>query len=314
MSPNSMNRNAKVSGMKTQKSKAEMTEGGIKIDVGGTERIFDIDDPVLPDWVENKKLTSGGFPYDKKLDEDEYEPTLERLQIELVKLVVWMQASGERVLVLFEGRDAAGKGGTINVLHQFMNPRTARNVALAKPTETERGQWYYQRYISHFPTAGEFVSFDRSWYNRAGVEPVMGFCTPEQHVRFLAETPQFELAIVRDGIRFFKFWLEIGQETQLERFHDRRHSPLKSWKFTDMDRAGMTKWAEYAAARKKMIEKTHSAHAPWTIVLSNDKRRDRIEVIRHILKSIPYEKRDEAAIGKPDKKIIGIGPGFIQEN
>ena len=244
------------------------------------------------------------------MDSDEYEETIERLQAELVKLLAWMQTTGERVMAVFEGRDAAGKGGTIETLREYMNPRTARNVALTKPTETERGQWYYQRYIAHFPTAGEFVTFDRSWYNRGGVEPVMGFCTPEQHARFLDETPHYELAIVREGIRFFKFWLDIGQEMQLKRFHDRFHSPLTNWKFSDMDRAGLTKWSEYGAARDKMIEATHTDHAPWTIVRSNDKRRARIEVVRRILKSVPYAKKDEDVIGKADKKIIGSGAGF----
>lgn len=296
--------------MKTDKGKAQMTGRSIKIDVAGVERHFDIDNPQLPDWVDKKKLTSGGFPYSEKLDGDEYDETIERLQAELVKLLSWMQAQGERVMVVFEGRDAAGKGGTIDTLRQYMNPRVARNVALTKPTETERGQWYYQRYITHFPTDGEFVTFDRSWYNRGGVEPVMGFCTPEQHTRFLNETPQYELAITRDGIRYFKFWLDIGQEMQLKRFHDRRHSPLTNWKFSDMDLAGMTKWAEYGAMRDQMLEATHSEHAPWTVVRSNDKKRARIEVVRHILKSVPYTDRDTSAIGKPDKKIIGTGPGF----
>ncbi len=295
--------------MKNDKGKTQMTARPIKIEVRGTKRLFDIDDPKLPDWVDKKKLTSGGFPYDKKLDEEVYESTIETLQAELVKLLAWMQGSGARVMILFEGRDAAGKGGTIGALRQYMNPRVARNVALTKPTETESKQWYYQRYIAHFPTAGEFVTFDRSWYNRAGVEPVMGFCTPEQHRRFLEETPQYEQAIVRDGIRFFKFWLDIGQEMQLKRFHDRRHSPLTNWKFSDMDLAGMTRWAEYGAARDQMIQATHTDHGPWTIVRSNDKRRARIEVLRHVLASIDYPERDEAAVGRPDEKIIGSGPG-----
>ena len=196
---------------------------------------------MLPDWVDEKTVASGGFPYNKKLDEKEYEKTLEGLQVELVKLQAWQQTTGKRVMILFEGRDAAGKGGTIGVVRQYMNPRTARNVALTKPTETERGQWYFQRYIAHFPTAGEFVTFDRSWYNRAGVEPVMGFCTPEQHKQFLKETPRFEKMIVSEGIVFFKFWLDIGQEMQLKRFHDRRHSPLTNWKFSPMDVAGITR-------------------------------------------------------------------------
>lgn len=285
----------------------------LKITIAGVEKVFDINDPKLPDWIDERSLTAGGYPYAKKLKTKVYERTIEQLQVELVKLQAWQQASGKRVLVLFEGRDAAGKGGTIGAVRQYMNPRTARNVALPKPTETERGQWYYQRYVAQFPTAGEFVTFDRSWYNRAGVEPVMGFCTPEQHARFLAETPRFEQLIVEDGIQLFKFWLDIGQETQLERFHDRRHSRLTSWKFSPMDVAGMSRWDDYTRMRDLMIEKTHSAHAPWIIVRSNDKRRARIETIRRILQTIAYDGRDEGLIGKADGKIIGDGPKFMKK-
>ena len=279
--------------------------------IDGKERVFDIDDPKLPKWVKHGALTSGGYPYDKKLDKDEYDETLKRLQIELVKLVAWMQQSGERAVVLFEGRDAAGKGGTIAVLHEHMNPRSARNVALAKPTEQERTQWYFQRYIAHFPSGGEFVSYDRSWYNRGVVEPVMGFCTPAEHTRFLDEAPRFEKSIQRDGIRFFKVWLDIGHEMQLKRFHDRRHSPLTNWKFSPMDVAGMAKWDEYSQRRDEMIKATHTDHAPWTVVRSNDKRRARIEVMRNLLHSIPYAGRDESVIGEPDARIIGSGPSFL---
>lgn len=283
----------------------------IRIRIDGKAREFDMDDAELPDWIEDNKLTAGGYPYDEKLKRKDYEETIEALQIELVKAQNWMQATGARVLALFEGRDAAGKGGTIFAVHEYMNPRTARNVALAKPTETEAGQWYFQRYVTRFPTAGEFVSFDRSWYNRAGVEPVMGFCTPEQHQKFLDETPHFERMIVNDGIHFFKFWLDIGQETQLERFHDRRHSKLKSWKFSPIDVAGIEKWEEYTKARDEMVRRTHSKEAPWTIVRANDKRRARIAVIRRLLLSLPYEGRDLDVIGKEDKKIIGEGPRFL---
>jgi polyphosphate kinase 2 len=285
---------------------------GLSIMVNGKQRRFDIDDPKLPDWIDKKSLSAGGFPYEKKMPGAEYDAALERLQIELVKLQAWMQKTGERVLALFEGRDAAGKGGTIFVVRQYMNPRTARNVALTKPTETERGQWYYQRYVAHFPTAGEFVTFDRSWYNRAGVEPVMGFCTPQEHSRFLEETPRVEQQIVNEGIHFFKFWLNIGQETQLERFHDRRHSLLKNWKFSPIDVAGMTKWDDYTRARDLMFDRTHTDHAPWTVIRANDKRRARLAVIRKILLSMPYEGRDLGAIGKNDPKIIGEGPGFLE--
>ena len=294
--------------MATAKNQAEpKATGPLKIKVAGVERTFDIENPKLPDWIDKKTVATGGYPYDEKLDQEEYEKTLERLQIELAKLQAWQYASGSRVLVLFEGRDAAGKGGTIDAVREYMNPRSARNVALTKPTETEQGQWYFQRYITHFPTRGEFVTYDRSWYNRAGVEPVMGFCTPEQHKHFLKETPRFEKMIVGEGISFFKFWLDISQEMQLKRFHDRRHSPLTNWKFSPMDIAGITRWDDYTKMRNQMIEETHSDHAPWIVARSNDKRRARIEVIRHVLRKLEYAGRDLGAIGKPDPEVIGEG-------
>ncbi|MER8919091.1 polyphosphate kinase 2 [Mesorhizobium sp. M0802] len=292
---------------------AEPAEGPLKIKVDGKEREFDIENPELPSWIEDHKLTAGDYPYDKKMKTEEYDETLERLQIELVKAQAWLQATGSRLMSLFEGRDAAGKGGTISVLRQYLNPRTARNVALTKPTPTEVGQWYYQRYVAHFPTSGEFVTFDRSWYNRGGVEPVMGFCTPEQHAKFLDETPHFERMISNDCIYFFKFWLNIGRETQLERFHDRRWSPLKNWKFSPIDIAGITKWDDYTKARDQMVERTHKQFAPWIIVRANDKRRSRLAVMRRILLSLPYDGRDLDAIGKEDKKIVGEGPSFLEK-
>ncbi|MCG6113827.1 MAG: polyphosphate kinase 2 [Mesorhizobium sp.] len=285
--------------------------GSIEIEVDGKVRTFDIDDPKLAGWAERRHLSADGYPYKARLKRKEYEATLTALQIELVKLQYWLQATGERVLSIFEGRDAAGKGGTIFVLRQYMNPRSARNVALTKPTETERGQWYFQRHVAHFPTSGEFVTFDRSWYNRAGVEPVMGFCTPEENARFLTEVPGFERSITDDGIRFFKFWLNIGQETQLKRFHDRRHDPLKTWKFSPIDVAGLTRWDDYSRARDAMFRHTHTDHAPWTVIRANDKRRARLAAIRHILLSIPYEGRDLEVIGEQDETIISNDPTLI---
>ena len=284
----------------------------VELQIDGKSRIFNIDDPVLPDWVEDNKLSAGGFPYDKKMNRDEYEKTLEALQIELVKVQLWLQATGQRIISVFEGRDAAGKGGVISVIKEYLNPRSARVVALTKPTETERGQWYFQRYISHFPTAGEFVMFDRSWYNRAGVEPVMGFCTPEEHKRFLKETPRLEKMVEHEGTYLFKFWLDTGRETQIDRFHDRRHSPLKSWKLSDMDIAALGKWDDYTAMRDLMLEKTHINDAPWTVVRANDKRRARINLIKHILKSLDYDGKDKKVIGDIDDKILGFGPGFLK--
>jgi polyphosphate kinase 2 len=289
------------------------TGNAVRLKIGKHERAFDIDDPKLPAWIDKRALRSGGYPYGKRMPEDEYLETLETLQAELVKLQAWMQKSGSRVLAIFEGRDAAGKGGTINAVRQNMNPRSARNVALTKPNETEQGQWYFQRYISQFPTAGEFVTFDRSWYNRAGVEPVMGFCTPEQHERFLKEVPRFEKMIVREGIHFFKFWLDIGQEMQLKRFHERRHSPLRNWKFSPIDVAGMSQWNDYTHMRDIMLERTHVDHARWIIVRGNDKRRSRIAVVRHVLWRIDYAGRDLDRIGREDGLIIGEGPRFLAE-
>ncbi|TZG37936.1 polyphosphate kinase 2 [Agrobacterium sp. B1(2019)] len=284
----------------------------VDITVDGKLRSFDIDDPVLPDWVEEKKLSAGNFPYDKKMKREDYDTTLETLQVELVKVQFWLQTTGKRVMAVFEGRDAAGKGGAIFAARAYLNPRYARVVALTKPTETERGQWYFQRYISHFPTAGEFVLFDRSWYNRAGVEPVMGFCTPEEHKRFLKETPRLEKMLVHDDVHLFKFWLDIGRETQIERFHDRRHSPLKCWKLSDMDIAALTKWDDYTQKRDEMLANTHTDDAPWTVVRANDKRRARVNLIRHILLALDYEGKDKKAIGEIDDKIVGSGPDFIK--
>jgi polyphosphate kinase 2 len=285
----------------------------ITISFDGKEHVFDIDDPKMPDWVEDNKITAGGYPYDKKLKRSDYEDELEALQEELVKLKSHMDKTGERMIIVFEGRDAAGKGGTINVLTDYLNPRETNVVALPKPTETEQGQWYFQRYVKHFPTSGEITIYDRSWYNRGGVEPVMGFCTPEQNEKFLFEVPGFENMITDEGIHFFKFWLNIGRETQLERFHDRRHSKLKYWKLSGIDIIGMSKWDDYTNARNQMIKATHTDNAPWNIVRYNDKRRGRLEVLRHILSKMEYEGKSKKVIGQPNDKIIGQGYDFIEK-
>ncbi|MBP2559873.1 polyphosphate kinase 2 [Neorhizobium galegae] len=283
----------------------------VNIDINGKLKRFDIDDPVLPAWIEEHALGSGGYPYDDKLNKDKYAKQLEKLQVELVKVQFWLKATGKRMMALFEGRDAAGKGGTIFSINAYLNPRSARVVALNKPTETEAGQWYFQRYISHFPTSGEIVLFDRSWYNRAGVEPVMGFCTPEQYKDFMKAVPRFEDTISDEGIIFFKFWLDIGREMQLKRFHDRRHDPLKIWKLSPMDIAAFNKWDDYTEKRDAMLERTHNKETPWAVVRANDKRRARLNLIRHILLSLDYEGKDTDAIGEIDDKIFGFGPKFL---
>ncbi|TDK35270.1 polyphosphate kinase 2 [Rhizobium deserti] len=293
-----------------------MTQSGanpvVGLEIGGKHRKFDIDNPDLPGWVEDHALASGGYPYDHKMDKEKYEKHLERLQIELVKVQFWLQNSGKRLMALFEGRDAAGKGGTISSLRAYLNPRSARIVALSKPTEIEATQWYFQRYVKHFPSAGEIVLFDRSWYNRAVVEPVMGFCTEDQYRNFMRAVPHFEEMIVDEGIYFFKFWLDIGQEMQLKRFHDRRHDPLKMWKLSPMDIAALNKWEDYTEKRDRMLEETHSDRAPWTVVLANDKRRAHLNIMRQILLSLDYEGKDADAIGEIDNKILGFGKTSVK--
>ncbi len=283
-------------------------DGGKKM-----QKPFNLEDPKLPDWVENGAQRSGGFPYDDGLDKHAYKDQLKALQIELVKLQQHMGEDGGRVMVLMEGRDAAGKGGVIKRYLANLNHRHARVVALDKPTQTEIGQWYFQRYAETLPTRGEQVLYDRSWYNRAVVEPVMGFCTQAQTAQFLEEAPHFESLLVKDGIRLYKFWLEIGREMQLRRFHDRRHDPLKVWKLSPVDLNSMEKWDDYTAARNVMLVRTHTDYAPWTVIRANDKRRARIAVIRSVLDALDYAGRSEAAIGKTDEAIVRPAPDFLND-
>ena len=284
----------------------------VELELHGKRRIFDVDDPILPEWVEEKALSSGDFPYKKKMKSSDYMKELKSLQIELVKVQFWLQATGKRIMSIFEGRDAAGKGGAIFATSSHMNPRLARVVALSKPNDREAGQWYFQRYVDQFPTSGEFVLFDRSWYNRAGVEPVMGFCTPEQYEAFLHQAPQMEKVIDHEAILFFKFYLDIGREMQLKRFHDRRHDPRKVWKLSSMDIAALDKWDDYSKKRDRMLKDTHTDYAPWTVVHANDKRRARLNLIRHILTTLDYTGKDRDAIGEIDGKILGSGPAFLK--
>ena len=272
---------------------------------------FSLDDAKFPKDLDDASMTSGGYPYDKKMKREAFEEELERLQIELCKLQAHNIKTRGRVLALFEGRDGAGKGSCIGAFTQHLNPRNTRAVALTKPTETERGQLYFQRYAAHLPTSGEIVLFDRSWYNRAGVERVMGFCNEDQLAIFLREAPEFEGLLVRDGIRFFKFFLQIGREMQLKRFHERRHDPLKQWKLSDIDIAALNKYQEYSKAQAEMFRFTHTTIAPWIVIRANDQRRARLEAIRVVLSAIDYEGKDAKAVGQIDSKIVGSGPEFF---
>ena len=273
--------------------------------------LFDIENPKLNAKIDDAALASGGYPYDKRMKREEYEEELGRLQSELLKLQSHVLATGERIVIVFEGRDAAGKGTCIGRFLEHMNTRHARTVALNQPNEAEARQWYFQRYIQHLPTGGDVVLFDRSWYNRAGVERVMGFSTPAQVANFLRDAPDFEELLVRDGIKLFKLFLVLGREMQLKRFHERRHDPFKRWKLSPIDMAAILKWDDYTTAQADMFRFTHTASAPWTVIRSNDQRRARIESIRWVLHALDYEDKDKKAVGKPDPLIAGEGPGLL---
>jgi polyphosphate kinase 2 len=252
----------------------------------------------LPTWRE-------GYPYDTKLSRKQYEVTKLGLQVELLKLQNWIKESGEKVVMLFEGRDAAGKGGTIKRFTEHLNPRGSRVVALEKPSDREHGQWYFQRYVNHLPTAGEIVMFDRSWYNRAGVERVMGFCGPDDYHEFMRQAPEFERMLARSGIHLIKFWFSVSKSEQRTRFTAREVDPVSQWKLSPMDIASMDKWEEYTEAKEAMFFYTDTDHAPWTVIKSNDKKRARIEALRHVLHAFDYTDKDHEMVGAPDPLIVG---------
>jgi len=252
-----------------------------------------------------KEIISSVYPYQRMMDKKTYEEEIKLLQIELVKMQAWVQHTGERIVIIFEGRDAAGKGGTIKRFVENLNPRGARIVALAKPTETEKGQWYFQRYVEELPTKGEIVFLDRSWYNRTGVEHVMGFCTPHEYLEFMRQAPEFERMLVRSGIRFFKFWFSVSREEQLRRFISRAQDPLKQWKLSPMDVESLGRWDEYTRAKEAMLFYTDTADSPWHVVRSDDKKRARLNAIKFLLQSVPYEGRNDDLVQKFDPKIVG---------
>jgi polyphosphate kinase 2 len=243
-------------------------------------------------------------PHDDSIDKKAYEQDLEALQIELLKVQRWIRDNEEQVVIVFEGRDAAGKGGSIKRFTEHINPRGARVVALTKPDETERTQWYFQRYVAHLPHGGELVMFDRSWYNRAGVEKVMGFCTPRDHARFMRQVPDFEAALVDSGVRLFKLWFTVSEEKQRERFEKRRDDPLKRWKLSPIDQASIDRYDDYTEARNEMLLATDTTSAPWTIVNSNEKKRARLGSIRSVLHALPYDDKDGDVVYEPDPRVV----------
>ncbi len=247
-------------------------------------------------------------PYDHRLSRDDYDVDKRLLQIELLKAQSWIKDTGHRLVVLFEGRDAAGKGGTIKRFTEHLNPRGTNVVALSAPSEREQGQWYFQRYVQHLPTAGEITLFDRSWYNRAVVEPVMGFCTPEQYEEFMATVPVFERLLVDSGITLVKLWFSVSRREQLTRFTIRRIDPVRQWKLSPTDLASLDRWDDYTRAKQAMYTRTHTEHAPWTVVESNDKKRARLEAIKHVLHHLDYPDRDPAIVRPVDPLIVGPPP------
>jgi len=257
------------------------------------------DDVLAPDWRD------GGYPYKHLMRRASYEEQKYQLQVELLKLQAWVKETGQRVVILFEGRDAAGKGGAIKRFMEHLNPRGARVVALEKPSDTERGQWYFQRYIQHLPTAGEIVLFDRSWYNRAGVERVMGFCSDAEYQEFMRQAPEFERHLVRSGVHLIKFWFSVSQAEQRRRFKEREVHPLKQWKLSPVDLASLNKWDDYTRAKEGMFFDTDTADAPWSVIKSDCKKRARLNAMRYVLHKIQYANKDIERIGKLDPLIVG---------
>lgn len=278
---------------------------------GAISAFFDDD---APDDIRNAikrrekgEIINPDYPYDERMPRKAYKKDLGALQIELVKMKTWARETGARVVIVFEGRDAAGKGGTIKRFRKNLNPRGTNVVALSKPSDTEATQWYFQRYIDHLPAAGEITFFDRSWYNRAVVEHVFDFCTPDQRMQFFRQAPDFEKMLVDDGIHLFKIWLNVGRGEQLRRFLKRERDPLKQWKLSWIDVEGLKRWNAYSEAIRETFARTHTDHAPWTIIRSDDKRRARINAIRSVLMDLDYAHKDTKALGRIDPRVCG-GP------
>lgn len=270
--------------------------------------------PVIAGDAIAQAFENGKYPYSEKIGRSEYETRKAALQAELLKVQKWSQETGQKFVLLFEGRDAAGKGGTIKRFMEHLNPREARVVALNKPTNRERGQWFFQRYLEHLPTSGEMVFYDRSWYNRAGVERVMGFCSPNEYLEFMRQTPEMERMLVRSGIRLYKYWFSVTREEQRRRFESRETDPLKRWKLSPIDKASLDKWDDYTEAKEAMFFYTDTADAPWTIVKSNDKKRARINCMIHFLNSLDYPGKDMSLVTNPDPLIVGNAGHVIHKS
>ncbi|PIE24018.1 MAG: polyphosphate kinase 2 [Neptuniibacter caesariensis] len=292
----------------------EQQKPEVDTQVSETETQEDAGSTVLLDREVTDQFEASDYPYSTKISRKNYEKRKKELQIELLKMQNWVRETGQRVVILFEGRDAAGKGGTIKRMMEHLNPRGARVVALEKPTELEKGQWYFQRYISHLPTAGEIVLFDRSWYNRAGVEKVMNFCSPGEYLEFMRQTPDLERMLARSGIRLFKFWFSVSRDEQFRRFQARRVDPLKQWKLSPIDLASLDKWDYYTEAKESMFFYTDTADAPWTVIKSDDKKRARLNAMRHLLSRMPYPNKNEDIDLQPDPLIVSNAQDHVERH
>jgi polyphosphate kinase 2 len=292
---------------------AELSIGRVKIRDLVVEDVED-DDPVLR-FRDGRPVDTWreGYPYDERLSREVYDREKRLLQIELLKLQNWVKDTGERIVILFEGRDAAGKGGTIKRFMEHLNPRGAQVIALEKPNEREQTQWYFQRYVAHLPAAGEIVLFDRSWYNRACVERVMGFVGAHDYLEFMRQAPDLERMLVRSGIRLIKLWFSVSRAEQRTRFVIRQVDPVRQWKLSPMDLASLDKWGDYTEAKEAMFFYTDTADAPWTVVKSNDKKRARLEAMRHVLNRFPYSGKDVEVVGTPDPLVVGPAATLLEQ-
>ena len=269
--------------------------------------LYGPDDQRLDTWRE-------GYPYAERMERREYEIEKRRLQIQLLRLQHWVKAEGRKVAILFEGRDAAGKGGTIKRFTEHLNPRGARIVALEKPSDREQTQWYFQRYVEHLPAGGEIVFFDRSWYNRAGVERVMEYCTEDEYLEFMRAVPEFERMLVNSGVHLIKFWFSVSRREQRTRFIVRQIDPVRQWKLSPTDLASLDRWDDYTAAKEAMFAATDTEHAPWTVIKSNDKKRARLEALRVVLHRLPYEGKDDRMVGEPDPNVVVAAADLLESD
>lgn len=277
----------------------QMLQADGRISLKGKKNKVDPDETLSRNW------RTGGYPYENLMARKSYEAQKYALQVELLKLQAWAKESGQKIVLLFEGRDAAGKGGAIKRFMEHLNPRGARVVALEKPSDVERGQWYFQRYVQHLPTAGEIVLLDRSWYNRAGVERVMGFCSDHEYQEFMRQTPMFERQLVNSGVHLIKFWFSVSRGEQRRRFKERELHPLKQWKLSPIDLASLDKWDDYTKAKEAMFFETDTADAPWTVIKSDCKKRARLNALRYVLHKLPYTNKDLKNIGTLDNLLVG---------